>query len=238
MVTDTEAERLFLLNESDIVVKQAALEQAETVIEEYRAEHAKIQEAAARFGIFLKKHAITPYNDATLEYLDMLIDEEKQKSLVSRKKVKLKALRNSRATHVELVKTLESSMAVRDGAAQLDEAGVEALVQSLYDLEHFGQMLRDVKEGVVKAYEATYRERPFRVQTPRRRADGFRSSQRAILPSPPPQQRYSDPEPYRNYHPGSNYGGDTGQDGRQLYSHAAGRGSMKKTGWSRLRWPF
>ncbi|EPE05478.1 aaa atpase domain containing protein [Ophiostoma piceae UAMH 11346] len=239
MVTDTEAQRLFAQNESDIIVKQAALHRAETNIREYRAEHTKIQEAAARFGIFLKKHSITLYNDATLEYLDMLIDEEKQKSRVSRQKSKLEALRNSRAAHIELVKTLESSMATCDGAAQLDEAGVEALVQSLYDLEHFGKMLRDVKEGVVEAYQATYRERPFRVQTPRRRADGFRSSQRAIVPSPPPQQRYPEPEPYRgNYHSygsAGGYGGDSShQDSLQLYSHVVGGGSKKQRRWYQL----
>ncbi|KAF5606328.1 P-loop containing protein [Fusarium subglutinans] len=33
----------------------------------------QIEEAAIQFGFFLKRHSITPYNDATIDYLDILI---------------------------------------------------------------------------------------------------------------------------------------------------------------------
>ncbi|KAF5555123.1 P-loop containing protein [Fusarium mexicanum] len=33
----------------------------------------QIEEAAIQFGFFLKRHAYTPYNNATIEYLDILI---------------------------------------------------------------------------------------------------------------------------------------------------------------------
>lgn len=167
---------------SDITVKQTALKNLERLVAEYKEEHAKIQQSAARFGIFLKKHSITPYNDATLEYLDMLIQEEEQKARVSRDLAKLENLRKDYTAHTELVRTLESSMTgdtTSDG--QLDEAGVEAVVHDLYDLQHFGQMLRDVKDGVTEAHQSTYRERPFKVQG---RNSGRSSLQR--LPPPPP----------------------------------------------------
>ncbi|KAL1892594.1 hypothetical protein Sste5346_006879 [Sporothrix stenoceras] len=173
MVTDMEAERLWQQNESDITVKQAALQSLEFRIAAYQAEHAQIQQAAARFGLFLKKHSITPYNDATLEYLDMLIQEETQKAHVSRDTTKLTQLRSAHMAHIELVKTLEDSMTdggdranSSNGGGPLDEAGVEAVVRDLYNLEHFGAMLRDVKDGVTAAHQATYRERPFKVQRP------------------------------------------------------------------------
>lgn len=178
MVTDTEAQRLYDENASDIVVKKAALEESSARINVYRGEHSQIQRAAARFCIFLKKHSITPYNDATLEYLDMLIDEEKQKALVSRDKTKLEDLQASYASHVELVNALERGMADDENAAgSLDEAGVGALVDDLYNLPHFGSMLQNVKEDASAAFEATYRERPFKVPTSRRRGKAFRSGQ-------------------------------------------------------------
>jgi GTPase SAR1 family protein len=175
MVTDTEAERLFKQNASDVTVRQTAIRDLENLVAEYRDEHKQIQEAAARFGIFLKEHSITPYNDATLDYLDMLIQDEKQKAAVSRDMSKLKDLQRDRGAHIELVKSLTLSM--RDGGvARLGEGGVEGLVERLYGLKHFGQILRDVKNGIVEAHQATYRERPYQVHNKQRGGRPARSS--------------------------------------------------------------
>ena len=46
----------------------------------------------------------------------------------------------------------------------LDEAGVARLVGELYKLKHFGKNLKSVKNVIARAHQATYRERPFRVQ--------------------------------------------------------------------------
>jgi hypothetical protein len=61
---------------------------------------------------------------------------------------------------------------------------VEALVQRLYGLHHFGRSLKDVKNGIVEAHQATYRERPYRVHggpkirgnAPRSASSGSRSA--------------------------------------------------------------
>ncbi|OAA57585.1 aaa ATPase domain containing protein [Niveomyces insectorum RCEF 264] len=166
LVTDTEAQRLFEQNESDILVKQTAIHDLEQLVDEYKLEHTEIQEAAARFGVFLKHHSITPFNDATLEYLDMLIQEEEQKARVSRDEAKVKRLREDKVAHIELVATLEKSMTGNGNGnnTMLDEAGVEGVVRTLYSLTHFGEMLHDVKNGVTAAHQATYRERPVKVK--------------------------------------------------------------------------
>ncbi|EFX02788.1 aaa ATPase domain containing protein [Grosmannia clavigera kw1407] len=185
LVTDTEARRLFEQNESDVTVKQAAIQDLVSRIAEYKEEHAKIQQSAARFGIFLKKHSITPYNDATLEYLDMLIQEEEQKARVSRDNTKVGDLRKDYAAHIELVKTLENSMAEgTSGSVQLDDMDVEAVVHELYDLPHFGRMLRDVKNGVVDAHQAINRERPHKVR-------GRASASRTNLQRQPPPASFT-----------------------------------------------
>jgi len=75
MVTDAEAAQRFQQHSSDMMVRQTAITSRDALVVEYQAEHTRIQEAAARFGLFLKKHSITPYNDATEAYLDMLIQE-------------------------------------------------------------------------------------------------------------------------------------------------------------------
>lgn len=53
-------------------------------ISKFKAEEQKINEIAARFGAFLKRHAIMPYNDSFEAYVEMAIrdaesDAEKTK---------------------------------------------------------------------------------------------------------------------------------------------------------------
>ncbi|KAK1749539.1 hypothetical protein QBC47DRAFT_265521, partial [Echria macrotheca] len=124
-----------------------------------------------RFGLFLKENSITPYNDATLDYPDYLVrnEETKVKMEGGPDGRKLMALQEERRNHIELVQVLSKDWerARRPGTGQLlsvlDERQVDALATSLYGLKHFGKNLQDVKNTVVSAHRATYRERPYRV---------------------------------------------------------------------------
>jgi len=170
-VTDTEVKRLLAENVSDIALKTKAMEVLEKRVEEYKDEHGQIQEAAARFGLFLKENSITPYNDATLDYLDYLVRNEKTKVKMEGgpDRRRLMALQEERRKHIELVQVLSKDWERARGASAgqsqgiLDERQVDALVTSLYGLKHFGKNLQDVKNTIASAHQATYRERPHRI---------------------------------------------------------------------------
>lgn len=177
-VKDDEIENQLKKHADDVTLRQTAIKQLKELIREYEEEQDKIQEAAAQFCIFLKKHSLTPYNDATLEYLDFLIKEERAKIQAAEAKgfwaganlKKLEALEEDRRKHEELIKVLTSHLDSNDKNWQpLTEEGAEKLVKKLYGLKHFGENLRSVKQAIAAAHEATYREIPFRVRGPRTR---------------------------------------------------------------------
>ncbi|KAH8651195.1 hypothetical protein BX600DRAFT_516783 [Xylariales sp. PMI_506] len=168
-VTDGEIQRQLSANANDVTLRQTALRNLEAMIEEYRQEHQEIQEAAARFGVFLKKHAMATHNDATLAYLDVLIRDEVAKVDIGGSRQRLNDLQEDRRRHEELVAVLMHNIKNSDGARSsnihqiLDESGVGLLEARLYKLKHFGQNLRNVRNGIASAHEATYRERPIHI---------------------------------------------------------------------------
>ncbi|OTA94947.1 hypothetical protein M434DRAFT_394164 [Hypoxylon sp. CO27-5] len=175
MVTDTAVRQQLQTHADDVSLREAAIHDLDGRISEYQDEHGEIQKAAAMFGLFLKKYSITPYNDATLEYLDMLIKDEKGKihaanqqgMSASGNQKRLKAIESDRQRHVELVKALTTTMDDDTNSSQqpiLDPAGADHLVKKLYGLKHFGHNLETVKNTIALANEATYRERPYRVK--------------------------------------------------------------------------
>jgi len=171
-VKDAEIERQIQANANDVCLKQSAIKNLEMLIREYQLEQEQIQNAAALFGLFLKKHSITPYNDATLAYLDILIQDEQAKIdaalssniPVEANKKRLSALTEDKRRHIELVDVLTQSMKSNANFKVLDEAGVDHVVRGLYNLKHFGKNLQSVKHTIASAHRATYRERPYRIQ--------------------------------------------------------------------------
>ncbi|KAI1414195.1 hypothetical protein F5Y13DRAFT_160001 [Hypoxylon sp. FL1857] len=174
MVTDAAVRQQLKAHADDVSLREAALHDLDKRISEYKVEHGQIQQAAAMFGLFLKKYSITPYNDATLEYLDMLIKDEKGKihaaqqqgMSASGNQKRLNAIETDRQRHVELVEALTTSMDDSKSSQQrvLDPADVDHLVKKLYGLKHFGQNLKSVKNTITSAHESSYRERPYRVK--------------------------------------------------------------------------
>lgn len=162
-VKDSEIEKKLRVHADDVTLRQTAITELEKVTEEYRAEHKQIQEAAAQFGIFLKKHSITPYNDKTLAYLDFMIKEERAKVEAGGNRKKLDGLEEDRRKHVETVEILTLNMENNAKCQPLTEEGADQQVKQLYDLKHFGKNLKAVKQTIASAHEATYRERPFRI---------------------------------------------------------------------------
>jgi len=164
-VEDESVKELLAKNASDIVLKEAAIKNLENKIAEADYEYKEIQDAAVRFGLFLKKNSITPYNDAMLAYLDHLIKEEMDKvQIAGADRERLDNLLRHRREHVQQVEVLSKNMDSGSMEELLDEAGVEALVEHLYRLKHWGKNLRDIKNKAEEAHLDSYRERPYRPQ--------------------------------------------------------------------------
>lgn len=190
-VTDSEIERQLKANADDVTLRQTGIAQLDQNIKEYNEELNEIRRAAARFCLFLRKNSITVINDATLDYLDMLIQDEKaiieaakQKRLsTDANQKRLQALQDDRQIHIQLVETFNQNMNEPTCADDmlLDEQGVDALVKRLYNLQHCGENLEHIKYVIASSLEETSRERPFRVQTSgrskyRTRKNGKRNS--------------------------------------------------------------
>ncbi|SPJ78523.1 uncharacterized protein FTOL_06912 [Fusarium torulosum] len=150
-------------NADKIQLREEAIRMKKEAIEEFKLEHRQVQEAAIQFGFFLQRHAITPYNDATVEYLDMLIDQERQKMKVGGSDQRNRKLKKEKAEYLQKVEVLEKAMKQGDESKLLDDAGVAQLVDSLYGLPQFGADLRNIVNIQEKAADATYRERSYNV---------------------------------------------------------------------------
>jgi hypothetical protein len=155
-------------NRTDIQVKEAQIQALHTRISELELEHRKIQQAAAQFSHYLSNNSITHYNDATLEYMDHLIKEERQKVGFGGNQNRLEQLQKDRAQYKAFVDAMESGLPAegRDGFSgqALDVKGVYRLVEELYRMPHYGSDLKRVAHIVGTAYAASFRERPYRVR--------------------------------------------------------------------------
>ncbi|KAL6873092.1 hypothetical protein J3F83DRAFT_772325 [Trichoderma novae-zelandiae] len=189
-VKDKEIERQLKANADDVTLRQLIITRLDRDIDEFNQELDEIRRAAARFFLFLRENAITIINDATLDYLDMLIQDEqgvieagRQRGFsVDSNRKRLQALKDDRQIHLELVETFKENMAHPTCPEDmlLDEQGVDALVKRLYELKHFGANLKHIKYVIDTSIEETYRERPYRVQT-----GGFRKHNASATRPPP-----------------------------------------------------
>ncbi|KAJ4287838.1 hypothetical protein N0V88_007548 [Collariella sp. IMI 366227] len=162
-----DVSRELLKNASDIELQEKAIELKKTAIAEFRLEHTQVQEAAIQFGFFLKRHAIEPYNDATIEYVDYLIDQEKMKIKSGGKQATLKMLEEYKDKHQQKVRAITLAMERGNTDLVLDDQGVRQLVDSLYGLPHFGEDLKGIVLFNEKAAEATFREKSCNIKTGR-----------------------------------------------------------------------
>ncbi|KAL2860103.1 hypothetical protein BJX68DRAFT_275519 [Aspergillus pseudodeflectus] len=167
-VVDANVQRELTTTGSMIKAKENAIKAIEKNIAELKEEHKQVQTAAAKFSLYLKHNSITHYNDATVEYLEHLIRDERTKVRTGQSRARLESLEKDLDDYQKFVEAMEQKDkdSVVDGAdayAPLNEAGVAKLVQKLYNLPHYGQMLKDLAQVVANAYEANFRERPYRI---------------------------------------------------------------------------
>ncbi|KAH0565816.1 hypothetical protein GP486_000785 [Trichoglossum hirsutum] len=158
---DKDVDKDLIANASNIKLKEEAIRMKRTAIAEFKIELNQIQEAGIQFGFFLKRHAIGVYNDATLDYLEHLIHQERLKVQNGGTKKALETLEKHKREHLEKVKTLQEAIARKDDGQVLDDQGVLQLIRTLYGLPNFGEDLKKIVAANEKAAEATYREKSF-----------------------------------------------------------------------------
>ena len=163
-VIDNGIQQQLANHADDITLKQAAITLKEERVSEYRQEREIIRDAAAKFCVFLKNNSLTPYNDALIAYLDFLIQEEQAKVQAGGNDKRLLSLTEERHKHKETIEVITRNMDSNAVWNDLSEGGVDRMVQSLYNLKHFGDNLKKMKQGIATAHQATYRERPYTVK--------------------------------------------------------------------------
>lgn len=156
---DEAVNKNLLKNASDIELQQEAIQMRKTAIEEFEIEYKQVQNAAIHFGFFLKRHAIEPYNDATVEYVDHLIHQERMKIKSGGRADELKRLEKYKSEHLERVAILTKAMESGNTTQMLDDRGVTQLVTGLYGLPHFGADLKRIVENNERVVDAAFREK-------------------------------------------------------------------------------
>ncbi|KAK8116496.1 uncharacterized protein PG998_004777 [Apiospora kogelbergensis] len=158
-------------NASDVVLKREASKALMRKIKESEASLKEFQDAAIRFGLYLKKKSIAPYNDAMIEYLDLQINDEKRQIShcnacgedIKNNEKRLESLKQSKEMYGHRIKVLDKEMSKSDDSDELlDEQGVDDLVQKLYSLEHYGKDLQSMREMVEWSKASGFREQKLR----------------------------------------------------------------------------
>lgn len=128
-------------------------------IKKFEIEHKQIQKASAKFAYFLKRNAITPYNDALEQYLVHLIGEEEDKQAQGGNPQALRCLKMSMASYLEEKSILETQMSKgREFGEVIDAQEIEKLVENLKKLELNGNSLKEALDCLEKTQLAVYQE--------------------------------------------------------------------------------
>lgn len=140
--------------------REASVAAKKRLITELEGELGMIRLAAAQFSSFLKRNAIMPYNDATLEYLDRHIDEERAKVAADGSRDKLKNLLDYRNEYQQQVQLLDDYMEKGKGYLLLSQEGVNSLMKDIYNLKHYGQNLGGLSKVFSPSKATNRREKP------------------------------------------------------------------------------
>ncbi|KAI9773661.1 MAG: hypothetical protein M1840_006935 [Geoglossum simile] len=205
--TNPDVEEKLKKHESEIEAKEAAIMVFKDKIDGCKRELKTLEDAAAKFGLFLKLNSITAYNDEMLAYLDEQIKEARQTvNATQTSKDRLDGLERTRKEYEQHIRILEKEMQQAGQSIKPpDERDIERLVANLYGMEKWGKNLEDMKTAVDYYRSATYDERtlcaPGRHGLPSssagslsRRSKGGRShSSRQSYDQPPPYSPLNPP---------------------------------------------
>jgi GTPase SAR1 family protein len=161
---DNTIEAKLRSHSNDVTLRETALAQHEQRISEYKQEREIIRDAAAKFGVFLRKYSLAPYNDALIAYMDYRIKEEQMKVQQGGNDKRLLSLTEERHKHKEAIEVIMRHMNSGANWDNLSEAAIDRMVNQLFNLKHFGSTLKNLKQGISTAHQSTYREISYTVR--------------------------------------------------------------------------
>jgi hypothetical protein len=141
-VDDPKIVALLNNNASFTEKKQAAIAAKKKHIEELEQELQEFTSAAAQFSNFLKRNAIMPYNDATMDYIARTIEEERGKVAAGGSRDKLERLTQYQKQYAQEIEALDEQMGKGETSKPLEQPDIERLVEKLHALPKYGQMLK------------------------------------------------------------------------------------------------
>lgn len=140
-------------------LKKNMINDRKAKIEKFEEELKEIEKASVKFACFLKRNAITPYNDGMEQYLNYLIREEKEKVAQNANPQVLERLKCSLRSYMKERQILEEAMEKGgDKVNVISPADVEELVNKLKQLKVSGDHLEKALEFVGKTRAAVFQE--------------------------------------------------------------------------------
>lgn len=136
---DPEIERLIKDNADEKTISDTAIKNCNTMIKELEHEQKVITQISVKYGIFLKKNAILPYNDVYEDYLNHAIKEEERCAVETRDTVKLDKLKQMIDEYREERKIIENAMNTQGQAitpAEVDKMKLELFSKILHIFDH------------------------------------------------------------------------------------------------------
>ncbi|KAI0477154.1 hypothetical protein GGR56DRAFT_691443 [Xylariaceae sp. FL0804] len=186
---DPEIVKKVAQNQSIMTIKKEAITLHQARIQAYESELQQIRDAAAHFGLFLRHNSITPYNDAMIDYLKELIKEEKQSvaflmsssnNPCKENEQRLADLEKNLQEYQQRIKVLSDQVNNSSGSSALPtEEGIEELMQKLFNLQHWGDSLRKVRETVEWARASDFQEKSLDLKV--NKEGGYSSEQIKLL---------------------------------------------------------
>ncbi|XP_055354534.1 uncharacterized protein LOC129600147 [Paramacrobiotus metropolitanus] len=210
-IKDTNVEKELKTKGGEVGAKRKIIAISQKRLTELENERLTITNVCSKFAIFLKKNAITPYNDSMEQYLDHHIRLEEDSVAVGGSRTRLDGYKAMREAYVQERKVLEENLNANKDAedSNLTPEKICELVQSLYHLNINGEAFRAFMEQKEKGtnHAALHLERNYmptmksRVQTqslPKNNspAAGFEENSTEQncpglhgLPAPPPREQ-------------------------------------------------
>ena len=128
--------------------KEAFKQLLDVKIKELREEEKVILRASAKYGSFLKATALLPYNDAVGDYLDMCIQQQVNKPKEIRDDSLLFKMREMKQEYERQRNVLDKAMRTGAGEIVTTPAQVRQLQEELFQLKHFGPILKRLFDGI------------------------------------------------------------------------------------------
>ncbi|XP_054761933.2 uncharacterized protein LOC129268409 [Lytechinus pictus] len=140
--------------------KEAFIAEINKKVGELKEEQKIIMGTGAKFGSFLKAHALITYNDAVGDYLDMSIKQEEVKPDEIRDEGLLETLRQMKDEYHQQREILDNAMDKGSSENIKTPEQVRELQEKLFKLPHFGATLKKLFEEI--SIEHTAKNIPFK----------------------------------------------------------------------------